>query len=180
LADKPDMEMAEFERTGYIQWATDLARIPQKYGVNNVYAEIGTSFASTAVTDPKFCAAFIGQLVNLMGPDRVVWGTDSVWYGSPQWQIEAMRRLEIPEGIMKKQGWKIPLGDGRGTVKNKIFGLNSAKLYRLDAQKMALDAINNPFNTDMIAKMKEEYLAMGGERSNTAYGYIAKQGRSFG
>ena len=89
-----------------------------------------------------------------MGPDRVVWGTDSVWYGSPQWQIEAMRRLEIPEGIMKKQGWKIPLGDGRGTVKNKIFGLNSAKLYRLDAQKMALDAINNQFNTDMIAKMK--------------------------
>ncbi len=180
LADKPDMEMAEFERTGYIKWSTDLARIPEKYGVNNVYAELGSVFASTAVTDPKFCAAFVGQMVNLMGPDRVVWGTDSVWYGSPQWQIEAMRRLEIPESIMKKQGWKIPLGDGRGTVKNKIFGLNSAKLYKLDAQKMALDAVNNPFNTDMIAKMKQEYLAMGGERSNTAYGYIAKQGRSFG
>ena len=81
---------------------------------------------------------------------------------------------------MKSQGWKIPLGDGRGTVKNKIFGLNSAKLYRLDAQKMAADALANPFNNDMIAKMKAEYLAMGGERSNTAYGYIAKEGRSFG
>jgi len=180
LADKPDLEMAEFEKTGYIKWSTDLARIPEKFGVNNVYAELGSVFASTAVTDPKFCAAFVGQLVNLMGPDRVVWGTDSVWYGSPQWQIEAMRRLEIPENIMKKQGWKIPMGDGRGTVKNKIFGLNSAKLYKLDAQKMALDAVNNPFNTDMIAKMKQEYLAMGGERSNTAYGYIAKEGRSFG
>jgi hypothetical protein len=29
----------------------------------------------------------------------------------------------------------------------------------------------------MIAQMKAEYLAMGGERSNAAYGYIAKQGR---
>jgi predicted TIM-barrel fold metal-dependent hydrolase len=175
LADKPDMEMAQFEKDGYIQWATDLARIPQKYGVNNVYAEIGSSFASTAVTDPRFCAAFIGQLVNLMGPERVVWGTDSVWYGSPQWQIEAMRRLEIPDDMMKKQGWKIKLGDGRGSVKNKIFGENSAKLYRLNAQKIAADA--KAFDHDMIAQMKAEYLAMGGERSNAAYGYIAKEGR---
>lgn len=80
---------------------------------------------------------------------------------------------------MKKQGWKIQLGDGRGTVKNKIFGLNSAKLYRLDAQKMAADAMTTPFDNDMIAKMKAEYLAMGGERSNAAYGYIAKEGREF-
>jgi hypothetical protein len=173
------MEMAQFQKDGYIQWSTDLARIPQKFGVNNVYAELGSVFASTAVTNPRFCAAFVGQLVNLMGPDRVVWGTDSVWYGSPQWQIEAMRRLEIPEDIMKQQGWKIPLGDGRGTVKNKIFGLNSAKLYRLDAQKMAADAMTTPFDNDMIAKMKAEYLAMGGQRSNAAYGYIAKQGREF-
>ena len=32
----------------------------------------------------------------------MVWGTDSVWYGSPQWQIEALRRLEIPEEMQKK------------------------------------------------------------------------------
>ena len=81
---------------------------------------------------------------------------------------------------MKSQGWKIPMGDGRGSVKNKIFGLNSAKLYKLDAQKMAADAMTKPFDNDMIAKMKAEYLAMGGERSNAAYGYIAKEGRTFG
>ncbi len=179
LAEKPDREEAQFEKNGYIEWSTDLARIPEKFGVKNVYAELGSVFASTAVTNPRFCAAFIGQLVNLMGPDRVVWGTDSVWYGSPQWQIEAMRRLEIPQDIMKKQGWKIPLGDGRGTVKNKIFGLNSAKLYKLDAQKMANEALSKPFDNDMIAQMKAEYLAMGGERSNAAYGYIAKDGRKF-
>jgi predicted TIM-barrel fold metal-dependent hydrolase len=173
LADAPDREMADFEKNGYIQWATDLARIPEKFGVNNVYAEIGTSFASTAVTNPKFAAAFIGQLVNLMGPERVVWGTDSVWYGSPQWQIEAMRRLEIPDAMMKQQNWKIRLGGANSEVKQKIFGLNSAHLYGLDMKVSQSPA----FTADKLAAIKAEYLAMGGDtgRSNAAYGYVTKK-----
>jgi uncharacterized protein len=174
LADTPEREMAEFEKTGYIQWSSDLARIPEKFGVNNVYAELGSVFASTCVTNPRFCAAFVGQMVNLMGADRVVWGTDSVWYGSPQWQIEALRRLEIPEDIMKKQGWKTALGAGNSDVKNKIFGLNSASLYKLDLKKIAEQ---KPFTHDMIAKAKEEYLAAedGMGRSNKYYGFVAKR-----
>jgi predicted TIM-barrel fold metal-dependent hydrolase len=171
LSDTPDIEMEQFKKDGYIQWSTDLARIPEKYGVGNVYAEVGTSFASTCVTNPEFCAAFIGQLVNLMGPERVVWGTDSVWYGSPQWQIEAMRRLEIPEDIMKSQGWKIPLGGPNSEVKQKIFGLNSAHLYNLDLKL----AQGPAFTEDKLAAIKQEYLALGGDtdRSNTYYGYVA-------
>jgi hypothetical protein len=172
LADAPDREMAEFEKSGYIQWATDLARIPEKFGVNNVYAEIGTTFASTAVTNPRFCAAFLGQLVNSMGAERVVWGTDSVWYGSPQWQIEALRRLEIPEDMMRKMKWKTALGGPNSEVKQKIFGLNSAHLYGLD-----LKLANGPaFAADKLAAIKDEYLRLGGDtgRSNLAYGYVPK------
>ncbi|HZR03067.1 MAG TPA: amidohydrolase family protein [Burkholderiales bacterium] len=171
LADQPDADLQKFLDTGYVEWATDLARIPEKFGVNNVYAEIGSTFASTAVTNPRFCAAFVGQLVNLMGPERVVWGSDSVWYGSPQWQIEAMRRLEIPDEIMQKFGWKTRLGGPNSEVKQKIFGLNSASIYNLDI-KMAQ---GKAFSADKIAAIKEEYLALGGDRSNTAYGYIAKK-----
>ena len=171
LADQPDKDLQSFLDTGYVQWATDLARIPEKFGVNNVYAEIGYTFASTAVTNPRFCGAFIGQLVNLMGPERVVWGSDSVWYGSPQWQIEAMRRLEIPEDIMKKFGWKIKLGGPNSEVKQKIFGLNSAQLYNLDLKL----AQGPAFGADKLAAIKEEYLRQGGERSNMAYGYVAKK-----
>lgn len=170
LADQPDKDLQAFLDTGYVQWATDLARIPEKFGVNNVYAEIGSTFASTAVTNPRFCGAFIGQLVNLMGPERVVWGSDSVWYGSPQWQIEAMRRLEIPEDIMKKFGWKIKLGGPNSEVKQKIFGLNSAQLYNLDLKL----AQGPAFTADKLAAIKEEYQRQGGERSNMAYGYVAK------
>ena len=173
LADQPDKDLQAFLDSGYVQWATDLARIPEKFGVNNVYAEIGTSFASTAVTNPKFAAAFIGQLVNLMGPERVVWGTDSVWYGSPQWQIEAMRRLEIPDEMMKQQKWKTRLGGANSEVKQKIFGLNAAHLYGLDMKV----AQGPAFTADKLAAIKAEYLAMGGDtgRSNAAYGYVAKK-----
>ena len=89
----------------------------------------------------------------------------------PAPQIEAMRRLEIPEDIMKKMGWKIPLGGPNSEVKQKIFGLNSAHLYNLDIK------ITNekPFTHDQIAQIKADYLAMGGERSNKAYGYVAKK-----
>lgn len=167
--DTPDPEMAEFEKTGYIRWSTDVAKCVSEKGLRNVYGDIGTSFANSAVTNPRFAAAFIGQLVNMMGADRVVWGTDSVWYGSPQWQIEAMRRLEIPEDMMKKQGWKTPLGAPDGEVKNKIFGLNSARNYKYD-----IKAEYEPMTRDQIALMKQEYDKEDVARNNTYFGYVAK------
>ncbi|MBL28096.1 MAG: amidohydrolase [Rhodospirillaceae bacterium] len=167
--DKPDDEMAEFEKSGYIKWSTDLARMPKEHGVNNVYAEIGTAFANSAVANPRFAAAFIGQLVNEMGADRVIWGTDSVWYGSPQWQIEAMRRLEIPEDMLDKMGWQ-PLGPADSAIKNQIFAYNSARLYKVDMR-----ADLEPVSTDKLSIMKAAYEQEGPARSNAAYGYVAKK-----
>src|SRR5207237_2995386 len=129
--ESPDDDLAEFEKTGYIRWASDLADIPQKYGVSNVYAEVGTAFANSAVANPRFAAVLMGTLIKGMGFDHVVWGTDSVWYGSPQWQIEAFRRLEIPEDMQKKHGFTA-LGAADGTVKSAIFGYNAASFYKLD------------------------------------------------
>jgi uncharacterized protein len=160
-----ESELAEFEKTGYIRWVSDLAAIPDKYGVSNVYGEIGTAFATTVVTSPRFCAAMMGTLIKGLGTDHVVWGTDSMWYGSPQWQIEAMRRLEIPEDMQKKSGFAA-LGPADGMVKQAIFGFNSARIYNLDIRAELNDG---------IAKIKTAYLEEGGERSNTAYGYVARR-----
>jgi uncharacterized protein len=168
--ENTDDDLAEFERSGYIRWTSDLAAIPEKFGVNNVFAEIGSSFATSAVTNPRFCAAFLGTLVKRMGHDRILWGTDSVWYGSPQWQIEAMRRLEIPDDMQKKFGFA-PLGPANGAVKNAILGFNGARQYHLD-----LRAAMNDMPLDGIAKQKAAYLENGGGPSNAAYGYITKAG----
>jgi len=107
--EMPDAALAEFEKTGNIEWASDLARVPEEHGLSNVYAELGTSFANSATANPRFAAALLGTYIKHMGADHVVWGTDSLWYGSPQWQIEAMRRLEIPRDMQRKHGFA-PLG----------------------------------------------------------------------
>jgi uncharacterized protein len=164
--EPPDAALAEFDQTGRIKWATDLAEIPAKFGVSNVYGEVGTAFANSAVANPRFAAAFIGTLVRGLGADHVLWGSDSVWYGSPQWQIEAMRRLEIPAEMQKKHGFA-PLGVADGVIKSAIFGGNAARLYNIH-QRAALGTITN----DKIAAIKSEYIAEGGLRSNTRYGYV--------
>lgn len=162
----PEQALAEFEATGEIKWASDLARIPEEYGVSNVYADLGTCFANSATANPRFAAALMGTLIKGLGADHVVWGTDSVWYGSPQWQIEALRRLEIPEDMQKKHGFA-PLGPADGEVKNKIFGLNSAKLYNLDPHAALKTTLN-----DGVAKLKQAYADNNDLHDNARYGYI--------
>ena len=169
--ETPDAMLAQFEENGEIEWASDLARIPEEFGVNNVYAEMGTSFANSATANPRLAAALLGTWIKGLGVERVVWGTDSVLYGSPQWQIEALRRLEIPEDMQKKHGFA-PLGDATGMIKSAIFGLNSARLYELD-----LYADYSPLDADKFALIKREYELAGGLpdlRENIAHGWIAK------
>ena len=164
--ETPDASLAEFEQTGRIKWATDLAEIPGKFGISNVYGEIGTSFATCAVANPRMAAALMGTLVRGLGADHVLWGSDSVWYGSPQWQIEAMRRLEIPDEMRRKHNFAA-LGAAEGPTKTAIFGGNAARLYRIN-QRAALGEITG----DKIAAIKAEYVAAGGMRSNRRYGYV--------
>jgi predicted TIM-barrel fold metal-dependent hydrolase len=125
-----DEEVELFEKKGYIPWISELAGIPETYGVKNVYAELGSTFAITAISNPRYCAGILGALIKGLGADHVLWGTDSVWYGSPQWQIEAFRRIEIPADLQKRSGYK-PLGPADGEIKTMIFGRNAAKLYNV-------------------------------------------------
>jgi uncharacterized protein len=97
----PKAALAEFESTGRISWTSDLADIPEQYNVTNVYADVGQLFAMTLVAEPRVTAALMGDMIKKMGADRVCWGTDAVWTGSPQWQIEGLRRFEIPEDMQK-------------------------------------------------------------------------------
>ena len=108
-----------------ISWTTEMAVLAAPYP--NVYAEIGTTFASTVITFPTVCAHILGQLLKFMGEDRVVFGSDAVWYGSPQWQIEAFWRFQIPEEMRRRYGYPRLTGE----IKRKILGLNSARLYKL-------------------------------------------------
>ena len=51
------------------------------------------------LADPVQAAHVLGKLLSRLGEDRVLWGTDSVWYGPPQTQIMAFRAFEISAGV---------------------------------------------------------------------------------
>jgi predicted TIM-barrel fold metal-dependent hydrolase len=155
----------QFEKTGRVDWVTDLSEIPAKYGVTNVYGDLGQIFAQSTVAEPRLCAAMMGQLVKGLGADHVVWGTDAVWTGAPQWQIEALRRLEIPEEMQKKYGFSA-LGDADGPTKRAIFGENSARLYKYDRRA--------ELRNDRIALARIDYEKSGDGRTNKRYGYVVK------
>ncbi|MBM3572953.1 MAG: amidohydrolase, partial [Alphaproteobacteria bacterium] len=147
--------LQQFDATGRVEWTSDLAEIPAKFGVGNVYADLGQIFAQTTVIEPRLCAALMGMLVKGLGADHIVWGTDAVWTGAPQWQIEALRRLEIPEDMRRKYGFA-PLGPADGPVKTAIFGGNSAKMYNYDVKRARLE-------TDRLAATKLAYLKEGAD-----------------
>ncbi|WP_026871623.1 amidohydrolase family protein [Inquilinus limosus] len=158
----------EFEETGRVSWVSDLAEIPEKFGVTNVYADVGQLFAQSVVAEPRLAAALMGILGRGMGYDHVVWGTDAVWTGSPQWQIEALRRLEIPEDMQRQYGFK-PLGAADGPVKTAIFGGTNARLYDFNIGRRS----DIGPDRDRFALMKEEYERNGPARSNLRYGYVS-------
>ncbi|HEV2704242.1 MAG TPA: amidohydrolase family protein [Steroidobacteraceae bacterium] len=169
-----------------ISWTTEYALLCRDF--KNTYAELGTTWASSIITFPTVAAHIMGQLLKFMGPDRIVFGSDSVWYGSPQWQIEAMWRFQIPEEMQRKYGYPAFTEEH----KRKILGLNSARLYGI-AVPRNLAAQFKPMPTDYAAKMsdslkhlmempgytadklsqaKERYEASGGLPDHTRYGWV--------
>ena len=162
----------EFEQTGRLEWIDELAAIPEHYGVSNVYADIGLSFGALAITYPRLAAAMLAKLIKGLGADHVLWGTDSIWFGSPQWQIEAFRRIEVPADLQDKHDFE-PLGPANGPIKSAIFGINSAGQYGIE-----LDAHGRPlenYKDDELSRLKAAYLAAGNQRDNLFWGWIQKQ-----
>ncbi len=102
----------------------------------NVYAELGSTWRNV-MTDPVQSQHVIGKLLKHLGPDRIVWGTDSIWYGSPQDQITAFRALTISQEFLDLHQYPALTDD----VKAKILGLNAAAVYGIDvaATRCAID-----------------------------------------
>ena len=91
---------------------------------DNVYAELGSTWWN-AMRDTTQAAHILGKLLAQFGDDRVLWGTDSIWYGSPQDQIQALRTFQISDQFQDAYGYP-ELTDA---AKRNIFGANAAKVY---------------------------------------------------
>jgi uncharacterized protein len=105
---------------------------------SNVYAELGSTWFCL-VSRPVEAAHVLGKLIARVGVDNVLWGTDSIWFGSPQPIIDAFRTFQIPDSMCEEFGYQ-PLSD---TIKAKILGENAARVYGIDldaaARRKAVD-----------------------------------------
>jgi predicted TIM-barrel fold metal-dependent hydrolase len=148
-----------------VPWTSEFCRMRQKEpGLKNIYMELGSTFGQLATINPTACAHLLGQVIAAFGADHVLWGTDSIWYGTPQWQIEAFRRFDIPDALVEKHGYA-PL---TRPVKEQIFGLNAARLFKVD-----LNAKRHDIPKDYLSRMKMSYLDQGPVPSHRWYGWVA-------
>lgn len=95
----------------------------------NVYAELGSTWRFL-MTRPTAAAHVLGKLLLHLGEDRILWGTDSIWYGTPQDQISAFRSFEIPPSMQEAYGYPALSAQ----AKAKILGLNAAGVYGVDVE----------------------------------------------
>lgn len=147
-----------------VPWTSEFCRMKQQEpGLKNIYMELGSTFGQLATTNPTACAHLLGQVIAAFGADHVLWGTDSIWYGTPQWQIEAFRRFDIPDALVEKHGYA-PL---TRPVKEQIFGLNAARLFNVD-----VTARRNEIPKDYLSRIKMSYLNEGPDPSHRWYGWV--------
>jgi uncharacterized protein len=92
----------------------------------NVYAELGSTWF-LMLRRPEEAAHVLGKLLSALGPDRILWGTDCVWYGSPQPLIDAFRAFTIPERLCERHGYPLLTPE----VKRRILGRNALEAYDL-------------------------------------------------
>jgi predicted TIM-barrel fold metal-dependent hydrolase len=114
---------------------------------SNVYAELGSTWRFL-MRDPEQAAHALGKLIKYCGPDNVLWGTDSIWYGSPQDQIQAFRAFQISAELRGKYGYP----ELTPALRAKIFGLNGANVYGLTVEKLRRYA-----GRDHVARERAEY-----------------------
>ena len=150
VLDWPQINFVIYHSAG--EFLDDLVAIKrnQLANVSNVYSELGAIFAGTVLADDSVTAIghLLGKLTSAFGADHVLWGTDSIWYGSPQWQIEALKTFRMPESMMAEFGYPEITSD----MKAQIFGLNAARLYDID-----VEAVRCVPPEDKLGQIKAQY-----------------------
>ncbi|MEW6272635.1 MAG: amidohydrolase family protein [Thermodesulfobacteriota bacterium] len=134
-----------------------LCRTVEEHGLKgkNVYAELGSAWV-LSMRNAEGAQHLIGKLVKYLGEDNVLWGSECIWFGSPQPQIEFFRALEISPELQEQYGYPELTSD----IKQKIFGLNAARIYGIDP-----DAVRCTIDESKLGRARRELdVALGTRR----------------
>src|SRR6185436_3692063 len=92
---------------------------------------------------PTTATHLLCKLLKYIGEDNVLWGTDALWYGSPQGQIQAFRSFQIAPALVEEYGYP----ELSPTLRQKVFGLNGARVYDIDVPERRRKAKTDPIGT---------------------------------
>jgi uncharacterized protein len=120
---------------------------------DNVWVDIATLWRQL-LTTPDQAAHALGELLGRVGTQRVMWGTDAIWYGSPEPQIMAMRTFEITPQF--QDVYKYPALTAE--MKAGLFGLNAAKLFGVDPAATRCGLTQDPLSANIseAAALRDE------------------------
>jgi uncharacterized protein len=120
---------------------------------DNVWVDVATLWRQL-LTQPDQAAHALGKLLKRVGTQRVLWGTDAIWYGSPEPQIMALRAFEITPQFQEAFGYPALSDD----VKAHIFGLNAASLFGLDPKAPRCGLTADPLSQGIseVAQMRSD------------------------
>jgi predicted TIM-barrel fold metal-dependent hydrolase len=128
----------------------ELIRSVEAHGIprnTNVYAELGSTWRYV-MRNPTTAAHVIGKLLKHIGEKNVLYGSDCIWYGSPQDQIQAFRTFQISDDFQEKYGYP----EMTTELRARIFGLNATRPYGID-----VDEVLKRARHDMIERRRTDY-----------------------
>ena len=120
---------------------------------DNVWVDIATMWRQL-LTQPDQAAHALGKLLSRVGAQRVLWGTDAIWYGSPEPQIMAMKAFEITPEFQDTYQYPALTDE----LKADLFGQNAARLFGLDPTATRCGLVEDPLTSNIqeAAQLRSE------------------------
>jgi hypothetical protein len=143
--ENPDLNFVAYHAA--FPFDEEMAQLLAESKLRNVYIELGA--IAPLMIHPKGRERFammLGRYLNVVGPDRILWGTDYPQCGLSQYQIDALTTFQIPERLVSKFGFPKLTAD----TKRKILGENAAELFGIDVASRVQE-----ISSDNVAKSQE-------------------------
>jgi predicted TIM-barrel fold metal-dependent hydrolase len=141
-ADFPDLNFIAFHCS--FPFEAELAEHASKAKVKNIYAEMG-GLAPFMFRAPERYAQMLATVLKGLGPDHVLWGTDTPVAGPPHWQIRAFLAYAFPTELVEASGYPLLTP----AIKRQILGENAARLYKID-----IAAAKRDIATDLLYRLR--------------------------
>ena len=125
--------------------------------------------------DPDTAAHTLGKLLKYVGENNVLYGSDSIWYGSPQDQIQGLRTFQISTEFQERYSYPKLTAQLRA----QILGLNATKPYGISADEVKKYTRNDRIAKETIAyrdRPEPHYLTHGPKNRREFFNLLSWNG----